>query len=56
MSEALLDLLTAPDDALALVEPASGERTTYGELRDVADRLARRARRRGRRARATPSR
>ena len=43
MSEptALLDLLTAPDDALALVEPASGERTTYGELRAAADGLAR---------------
>ena len=39
--EALLDLLSAPDDALALVEPASGERTTYGELRATADRLAR---------------
>ena len=39
--EALLDLLAAPDGALALVEPASGERTTYGELRAVADRLAR---------------
>ena len=39
--QALLDLISAPDDALALVEPASGERTTYGELRDVADRLAR---------------
>ena len=39
MSEALLDLLDAPDAALALVEPASGERTTYGELRAVADRL-----------------
>jgi acyl-CoA synthetase (AMP-forming)/AMP-acid ligase II len=38
---ALLDLLAAPDDALALVEPASGERTTYGELREAADRLAR---------------
>jgi acyl-CoA synthetase (AMP-forming)/AMP-acid ligase II len=38
---ALLDLLTAPDDALALVEPASGERTTYGELRATADALAR---------------
>ena len=37
---ALLDLLTAPDAALALVEPASGERTTYGELRGTADRLA----------------
>ena len=40
MTTALLDLLTAPDDALALVEPASGERTTYGELRAAADRLA----------------
>jgi acyl-CoA synthetase (AMP-forming)/AMP-acid ligase II len=39
--EALLDLLSAPDEALALVEPASGERTTYGELRSAADRLAR---------------
>jgi acyl-CoA synthetase (AMP-forming)/AMP-acid ligase II len=39
--EALLDLLSAPDGALALVEPGSGERTTYGELRSVADRLAR---------------
>ena len=38
---ALLDLLAAPDDALALVEPASGERTTYGELRAVAGSLAR---------------
>jgi len=38
---ALLDLLTAPDDALALVEPASGERTTYGELRAAADGLGR---------------
>jgi acyl-CoA synthetase (AMP-forming)/AMP-acid ligase II len=38
---ALLDLLAAPDDALALVAPASGERTTYGELREAADRLAR---------------
>jgi acyl-CoA synthetase (AMP-forming)/AMP-acid ligase II len=41
MTPALLDLLTAPDAALALVEPASGERTTYGELRAAADRLAR---------------
>ena len=41
MTTALLDLLTAPDAALALVEPASGERTTYGELREAADRLAR---------------
>ncbi|HET6173859.1 MAG TPA: acyl--CoA ligase [Gaiellales bacterium] len=39
--EALLDLLAAPDDAPALVEPAGGERTTYGELRESADRLAR---------------
>ncbi len=39
--EALLDLLAAPDGALALVEPASGEHTTYGELRAAADRLAR---------------
>jgi acyl-CoA synthetase (AMP-forming)/AMP-acid ligase II len=38
---ALLDLLGAPDDALALVEPACGERTTYGELREAADRIAR---------------
>ena len=38
--EALLDLLAAPDGALALVEPASGERTTYGELRATAERLA----------------
>jgi acyl-CoA synthetase (AMP-forming)/AMP-acid ligase II len=37
----MLDLLTAPDAALALVEPASGERTSYGELREAADRLAR---------------
>ena len=50
MTAALLDLLTAPDGALALVEPASGERTTYGELRETADRLGRRARRRGRRS------
>ncbi|MDX6563713.1 MAG: oxalate---CoA ligase [Gaiellales bacterium] len=41
MTTGLLDLLTAPDAALALVEPASGERTTYGELRATADRLAR---------------
>ena len=39
--EALLDLLAAPDGAPALVEPESGERTTYGELRETADRLAR---------------
>jgi acyl-CoA synthetase (AMP-forming)/AMP-acid ligase II len=39
--EALLDLLAAPDGALALVEPGSGEETTYGELRDTTDRLAR---------------
>jgi acyl-CoA synthetase (AMP-forming)/AMP-acid ligase II len=39
--EALLDLLSAPGGALALVEPASGERTTYGELRAVADQLGR---------------
>ena len=39
--EALLDLLSAPDGALALIEPESGERTTYGELRATADRLAR---------------
>ena len=39
--EALLDLLSAPDGAPALIEPASGERTTYGELRATADRLAR---------------
>jgi acyl-CoA synthetase (AMP-forming)/AMP-acid ligase II len=39
--EALLDLIAAPDGALALVEPASGERTTYGELRATAERLAR---------------
>jgi len=38
---ALLDLLTAPDAALALIEPASGERTTYGELRAAAEALAR---------------
>jgi acyl-CoA synthetase (AMP-forming)/AMP-acid ligase II len=38
--EALLDLLAAPDGALALVEPASGERTTYGELRAAAERIA----------------
>jgi oxalate---CoA ligase len=37
---ALLDLLTAPDGALALVEPATGERTSYGELRATAERLA----------------
>ena len=30
-----------PTAALALVEPASGERTTYGELRATAERLAR---------------
>jgi oxalate---CoA ligase len=40
MTTALLDLLTAPAAALALVEPAGGERTTYGELRATADRLA----------------
>ena len=39
--EALLDLIAAPDGALALVEPASGDRTTYGELRATAERLAR---------------
>ena len=39
--EALLDLLAAPDGAPALVEPESGERTSYGELRETADRLAR---------------
>ena len=39
--EALLDLLAAPDGTLALVEPASGERTTYGELRETAERLGR---------------
>jgi acyl-CoA synthetase (AMP-forming)/AMP-acid ligase II len=39
--EALLDLLTGPDGSLALVEPASGERTTYGELRETAERLGR---------------
>jgi acyl-CoA synthetase (AMP-forming)/AMP-acid ligase II len=39
--EALLDLLAAPDGAFALVEPAGGERTTYGELRETADRLER---------------
>ena len=39
--EALLDLLSAPDGAPALIEPESGERTTYGELRATADRLAR---------------
>jgi oxalate---CoA ligase len=38
---ALLELVSAPDDALALVEPASDERTTYGELRAVAGLLAR---------------
>ena len=37
----LLDLLSAPDDAVALVEPASGERTSYGGLRAVAGSLAR---------------
>ncbi len=41
MTTALLDLLAAPDGALALVEPASGERTTYGELRATAERIAR---------------
>jgi acyl-CoA synthetase (AMP-forming)/AMP-acid ligase II len=39
--EALLDLLVAADGAPALVEPAGGEGTTYGELRETADRLAR---------------
>jgi oxalate---CoA ligase len=39
--EALLDLLAAPDGSPALIEPASGERTTYGELRETAERLAR---------------
>jgi acyl-CoA synthetase (AMP-forming)/AMP-acid ligase II len=39
--EALLDLLVAPNDSPALVEPESGERTTYGELRELADGLAR---------------
>ena len=41
MTTALLDLLTAPDGAPALAEPASGERTTYGELREAADRIGR---------------
>jgi oxalate---CoA ligase len=41
MSEALLDLLAAPDGALALVEPASAEHTTYGELRAAAEQLGR---------------
>jgi oxalate---CoA ligase len=40
-AEALLDLIAAPDGSQALVEPASGERTTYGELRETADRLGR---------------
>jgi acyl-CoA synthetase (AMP-forming)/AMP-acid ligase II len=39
--EALLDLVAAADGSPALVEPASGERTSYGELRETADRLAR---------------
>ena len=41
LPEALLDLLAAPDGTLALVEPASGERTTHGELRETAERLGR---------------
>jgi acyl-CoA synthetase (AMP-forming)/AMP-acid ligase II len=41
VTTALLDLLSAPDASVALVEPASGDRTTYGELRAAADRLAR---------------
>ncbi len=41
MTTALLDLLTAPDGAPALAEPASGERTSYGELRETADRIGR---------------
>ena len=40
MSDPLLPL-TAPDDAVALVEPASGARITYGALRAEIDRLAR---------------
>ena len=40
MTTALLDLLTAPDDALALVEPASGERTSLWRAARAADRLA----------------
>ena len=39
--EALLDLLAAPDGAPALAEPASGERTSYGELRETAGRIGR---------------
>jgi oxalate---CoA ligase len=39
--EALLDLLAAEDGSPALVEPSSGERTAYGELRETADRLGR---------------
>jgi acyl-CoA synthetase (AMP-forming)/AMP-acid ligase II len=36
----LLDLLTAPNPAIALVEPASGARVSYGELRDQVGQLA----------------
>jgi acyl-CoA synthetase (AMP-forming)/AMP-acid ligase II len=40
MTEPLLPL-TAPDDAVALIEPASGTRLTYAELRAEIDRLGR---------------
>ena len=40
-AEPLLALLGAQEGALALVEPAGAERTTYGQLREVSDRLAR---------------
>jgi acyl-CoA synthetase (AMP-forming)/AMP-acid ligase II len=40
MTEPLLPL-TAPDDAVALIAPASGTRLTYAELRAEIDRLGR---------------
>jgi acyl-CoA synthetase (AMP-forming)/AMP-acid ligase II len=36
----LLDLLTAPDSATALVEPASRSRVSYGQLREQVGQLA----------------
>jgi len=40
MTDPLLPL-TAPDDAVALIEPAAETRLTYGELRAEIDRLGR---------------
>ena len=41
MALTLLDMLRGADDQVALVEPASGDRTTYGALRDAVDRIGR---------------